>query len=329
MILAGDIGGTKTNIAYFEVEKNALVAKQSKSYPSQEFPSLSAIVAKFSQEFPAKPAAAAFGIAGPVVNGHSQLTNLGWELDVATLRSDLGVGAVELINDLQATAYGTLHLAPAEQIVLQPGTPQPGGSIAVIAAGTGLGEGALVWDGKRYRAMASEGGHADFSARNDVEAALLHFLARKHGHVSWERILSGPGLYAVYEFLLDRSSTPQPGWLTEALATNDPAAVVSKAAMEGKDPTCGEALDLFVALYGSETGNLALKVLATGGVFIGGGIAPKILSKLKNGSFLQNFRAKGRLDQVLRAMPVSIVLNDRIALVGAAHVARLLAEDKT
>ncbi len=326
MILAGDIGGTKTNLAYFDVENNTLVLKNAASYQSQEFPSLNAILARFRSQYPATISGAAFGIAGPVVEGHCHLTNLGWEIDVATIRKDLGIDAVELINDLQATGYGTLHLSASERITLQEGDPQAKGSIAVIAAGTGLGEGALIWDGKHYRAIASEGGHADFSPRNELEASLMQFLAGKFGHVSWERILSGPGLFSIYEFLSKRSAASPPAWLTAALASGDPAAVVSKAAMDAKDPTCVEALDLFVSLYGSETGNLALKVLATGGVFIGGGIAPKILAKLKTGSFVHNFNAKGRLEQVLQGMPVFVVLNDRIALFGAAHVARILAE---
>ncbi len=234
--------------------------------------------------------------------------------------------AVELINDLQATGYGTLHLAEHERVTLQKGLPQPKGSIAVIAAGTGLGEGALIWDGNHYRAIASEGGHADFSPRNDLEASLLHFLAGKFGHVSWERVLSGPGLFSIYEFFSQRSPSPSPSWLTDAIAAGDPAAVVSKAALEGKDATCVEALDLFVSLYGSESGNLALKMLATGGVFVGGGIAPKILPKIKTGLFVRNFYAKGRLDAMLQEMPVHVVLNDRIALFGAAHVARTLTE---
>ena len=326
MILAGDIGGTKTNLAYFDVENGKLVPKTAASYPSQEFPTLSAIVAKFRSQHPTPISGAAFGIAGPVVEGQSHLTNLDWEIDVETLRKDLGLEAVELVNDLQATAYGTLHLSVNERLALQEGQPQANGSIAVIAAGTGLGESALIWDGKHYRAIASEGGHADFSPRNEQEASLMQFLTRKFGHVSWERILSGPGLFSLYEFLSQRSSGAPPAWLKEAFSSGDPAAVVSKAAMEGKDPACVEALDLFISLYGSETGNLALKVLATGGVYIGGGIAPKILAKLKSGSFVQNFKAKGRLEQLLQAMPVFVVLNDRIALFGAAHVARVLTE---
>ena len=326
MILAGDIGGTKTNLSYFDVMNRQLVQKQMMSYPSHEYPSLSAIVARFRREYPAQISAAAFGIAGPVINGHSVLTNVGWELDVETLRKDLALDAVELINDLQATAYGTLRLSESEQFRLQNGQAQVNGAIAVIAAGTGLGEGGMIWDGKNYRAIASEGGHADFSPRNDLECSLMQFLAGKFGHVSWERILSGPGLFSLYEFLSQRSSTAAPAWLKADIASGDPAAAVSKAAMEGKDTTCVEALDLFVSLYGSETGNLALKLLSTGGVFIGGGIAPKILPKLKTPLFLRNFIAKGRLESTLQKMPVSVVLNDKIAMVGAAHVASLLAE---
>lgn len=326
MILAGDIGGTKTNLAYFDVENGKLVARQSKSYASQEFPSLAAILKKFRSDFPGKLTASAFGIAGPVVNGHSHLTNLVWEIDREELKSELGVNAVELVNDLQATAYGTLHLADSEKLTLQSGRRQENGAIAVIAAGTGLGEGALVWDGKHYRAVASEGGHADFSPRNELESSLLLFLAKKFGHVSWERILSGPGIVSLYEFFVEQSGSAPPAWITAAFEHEDHAAVVSKAAMEGKDAACVKALDLFVSLYGSEAGNLFLKFLGTGGVFVGGGIAPKILAKLKDGQFVRNFRAKGRFDAMLGEIPISVILNDRIALVGAAHVARVLAE---
>ena len=199
------------------------------------------------------------------------------------------------------------------------------GSIAVIAAGTGLGEGALVWDGKHYRAIASEGGHTDFSPRSEKEALLLQFLSKKFGHVSWERVLSGPGLSSLYEFLSQRSGSPPPQWLTDALAAGDPAAAVSQAGMSGKDATCVEALDLFVSLYGSEAANLTLKFLGTGGVFVGGGIAPKILAKLQSGLFVKGFQAKGRFENLLREIPVSVILNDKIALVGAAHVAQVLA----
>lgn len=326
MILAGDIGGTKTNLAYFDVEKGKLVVRQAKSYPSQEFPSLAAILKEFRKENAGSLNGAAFGIAGPVVDGHCRLTNLSWEIDRDELRKELGIPTVELINDLQATAYGTLHLAENEKLMLQTGRPQANGAIAVIAAGTGLGEGALIWDGKGYRAVASEGGHADFSPRNELEAALLLFLAKKYGHVSWERILSGPGIISLYEFLAAHDGTAAPRWLTEAFAREDPAAVISKAGIEGKDPTCVKALDLFVSLYGAEAGNLFLKFLGTGGVFIGGGIAPKILAKMKDGLFVQNFRAKGRFDKMLGEIPISVILNDRIALVGAAHVAQVISD---
>jgi glucokinase len=327
MILAGDIGGTKTNLALFDHAHGELLMRESRSYASHEFPSLNAVLNAFRGECPQEITAAAFGIAGPVVGGHCKLTNLGWEMDAEDLRTDLGNGPVELINDLQAMSYGTLHLADNERVVLQEGDAQRHGAVAVIAAGTGLGEGALVWDGRHYRAIASEGGHSDFSPRNPLEADLLKFLAATFGHVSWERILSGPGLFSLYEFHRARSATAEPAWLAEEIRRGDPAAAVSQAGLAGKDRVCVEALDLFVSLYGAEAGNLALKFLGTGGVYVGGGIAPKILPQLRSGRFIDSFAGKGRFNSMLRRIPVSVILNDRIALFGAAHVAQVLAAE--
>ncbi|MGA9120276.1 MAG: glucokinase [Bacteroidota bacterium] len=327
MILAGDIGGTKTNLALFEVLQGKLMMRETRSYPSHEFTSLSAVLESFRKDCPEKYTAAAFGIAGPVVNGHCHLTNLGWEMDAKDIQTQLGIREVELMNDLQAMSYGTLHLGENEKVRLQEGEVQLHGSIAVIAAGTGLGEGALVWDGRQYRAIASEGGHSDFSPRNVLESDLLKFLAEKFGHVSWERILSGPGIFSLYEFFRRRSADPEPTWLRDAIRSGDPAAAVSRAGMEGKDRVCSDALDLFVSLYGAEAGNLALKFLGNGGVFIGGGIAPKILAKMRSGRFMESFSGKGRFNSMLQRISVSVILNDRIALFGAAHVAQLLAAD--
>ncbi len=324
MILAGDIGGTKTNLAYYKSDGGVLVPVLFKSYLSQQFSSLHEVLYAMRREHPADISTAAFGLAGPVAEGRGHLTNLGWDITANEIRDDLKVPAVGLLNDLEATAYGTLHLSDPEKVVLQTGTPREHGAIIVIAAGTGLGEGLLVWNGKRYQTVPSEGGHADFAARNDLEVELLRFLLTRYEHVSWERILSGPGLFTLYEFLRTRSGVPEPSWLKEQIGSGDPTAAVSRAGMERKDPVCSAVLDLFVSLYGAEAGNLALKFLGTGGVFVGGGIAPKILERMQMGSFIASFTAKGRMSDLVRKIPVAVVTNDRIALTGAAHFAQLL-----
>jgi len=319
MILAGDIGGTKTNLAWFTRDGERLTLVKHASYPSRDFATLEDVLGVFLREHPAKPEAAGFGIAGPVVNGRSRLTNLGWEVDSRPVAAMVGLPAVSLINDLGATAYGVLHLDAKDRLLLKQGAAQPGGAIAVIAAGTGLGEGGLVWDGKRYVAIPSEGGHTDFGPRDEVEMDLLRNLTAKFGRVSYERIACGPGLVNVYEFFRSRSRDPEPAWLAKERADGDPSAAIAKAALENADPEAVRALDLFVSVYGAEAGNLALKILATGGVYVGGGIAPKILKKIQEGEFVRSFVMKGRYEGLMRSMPVHVVLNDRIALYGAAH----------
>jgi glucokinase len=326
MILAGDIGGTKTHLAYFTMDNGALRLSLLTSYPSQSYRSLNEVLQVMLHDHPAEVTAAAFGIAGPVVNGRSNLTNLGWEVDAGDVASGLHLRGVGLINDLQATAYGALRMGESDTKVLNPGTPQPQAAIAVIAAGTGLGEGGLVWDGKRYVAIASEGGHTDFAPRTDLEIDLLRFLLKKHEHVSYERLISGPGIFSVYEFFRSKADYPEPDWLRQERSSGDPSAAVSQAGLDGRDKVCVQALELFVSLYGAETGNLALKFLATGGVYIGGGIAPKILGKIIDGAFMQAFTAKGRHGGLLKKIPVRVILNDKTALFGAAHYALMMYE---
>ena len=321
MILSGDIGGTKTNLAYFEAEGEKLIPVLTKSYSSQDFSSLPEVIDRMQRDHPATIAAAAFGIAGPIVDGRSKLTNLGWEVDGREVAACLHLEAVGLLNDLEATAYGTLRLPKEENVFLQQGKSQPRRAIAVIAAGTGLGEGGLFWDGEGYRAISSEGGHTDFGPRNELEMDLLRFLLKRYARVSYERIVSGPGLQNLYEFFRSREDYAEPSWLREKMAAGDPSAIISQAAMEEKDPACIQSLELLVSIYGAEAGNLALKLLATGGVFVGGGIAPKILHRIRQGSFMQAFLQKGRYQDLLRQMPVQVVLNDKTALIGAAHFA--------
>ncbi len=321
MILAGDVGGTKTALALFTGDAGDLVPVRAAVLPSGDFPGLEAAVAHFLAEGPpVAVAAAAFGVPGPVIDGRCVTTNLPWEIDARRLTAAIPAPRVTLVNDLEATAHGLLALPPAALATLQPGRPRSG-ALALIAAGTGLGEAALAWDGGRHVVVASEGGHADFAPRGEVEDDLLRALRKEHGHVSYERVLSGPGLVAIYRFLRAADGGPEPAWLHDALARGDDAAVVADAALAGRDPVCARALDTFVAIYGAEAGNLALKVLAVGGVFLAGGIAPRILPALRGPAFLAAFRDKGRLTDLMASIPVHVVLEPRTALLGAARLA--------
>jgi glucokinase len=326
MILAGDIGGTKVNCAYYEQRGDRLHAVLEKSYLSRDFRSLEEVLAQLLREHPSDITAAAFGIAGPIVNHRSKLTNLGWDVDGASVAASLHLVHVGLLNDLAATAYGTLRVDPEDRVVLQQGVRQEGGAIAVLAAGTGLGEGGLVWDGKRYRALPSEGGHTDFGPRNDVEIALLQFLLKRFERVSYERIVAGPGFKNLYDFFRMRSGSAEPAWLTDAMRSGDPSAVISRAGLDKTDAVCVQALDQFVGLYGAEAGNLALKILSTGGVCVCGGIAPKILERIQNGMFMDAFVRKGRYESLLRTIHVEVITNERTALLGSAHYALLMQE---
>ena len=324
MILAGDIGGTKTVLGLFEEVGNRLHAIREETFPSQNYNSLEEILEQFLKPA-SRPSvrAASFGAAGPVIEGRIKVTNLPWELDDRTLAATLRVPHVKLVNDLEATAYGMLHLEPTDLRVLQPGLPRKG-NIAVIAAGTGLGEAILYWDGARYHPMATEGGHTDFGPRSGLEAELLRYLRREFGHVSYERLLSGPGLFNIYRFLRDSGFAPKPEWLRMRITTEDPGVVISEVGLKGDEPLCAKALDLFVSMYGAEAGNLALKTLALGGVYIGGGIAPKILPKLQDGTFINAFSDKGRFGELLRSIEVKVALYPSTPLLGAAHYGLML-----
>jgi glucokinase len=325
LILAGDVGGTHARLALVEVHDGRLAVTALSTVPSREHATLEEIVLTFLGETGRRPTHAAFGVAGPVRDGHVDATNLPWHVEAGALVARTGLPVPALINDLEANAYGIAALAPSDLATLQEGRPEPGGNAAVIAAGTGLGEAGLVWDGRRHRPFATEAGHADFAPSDALQVELYRALAREHGHVSVERVLSGPGLHAVYRFLRARGGVEEPGWLTDRLAAGDAPAAISEAALEGSDPVCGEALDLLIRVFGAEAGNLALRTLATAGLYVGGGIAPKILAKLREPAFLEAFTAKGRLRPLLQAVPVRVVLNDRAALLGAARCAALRA----
>ncbi|MDE2485525.1 MAG: glucokinase [candidate division NC10 bacterium] len=319
MILAGDIGGTKTVIGLFEEAGNRLQPIREDTFPSQHYSTLEEILNQFlGPGSHTSLHVACFGMAGPVIEGKSKATNLPWELDERRLAEALRVPQVKLLNDLQVTAYGMLHLESTDLCVLQPGLTRKG-NIAVIAAGTGLGEATLYWDGKCYHPIATEGGHTDFGPQSDLEVELLRYLQRECGHVSYERVLSGPGLFNIYRFLRDSGIAPEPEWLRKRIAEDDAGAVISEIGLTGDDPLCTKALDLFVSLYGAEAGNLALKAFAIGGVYVGGGIAPKILPKLQDGTFTRAFADKGRFAELLRSIEVKVALNPRTPLLGAAH----------
>ncbi len=325
MILAGDVGGTSTRLGFFEVAGARLLPVVEETYRSRDHTGLEEIVRAFVAARRLKPKHAAFGIAGPVRQGVVRTPNLPWVVEAARIAADLGLAEVMLLNDLEANAHGVWELTPADFAVLNPGAPGAIGNAAIIAAGTGLGEAGFYWDGLRHHPFACEGGHADFAPRNDLEAQLLLYLWKKPGHVSYERVLSGPGLHVVYEFLRDSGRGQEDPRVRERMSREDPSAVVGMEALDGTCPLCVQALDLLVSIYGAEAGNLALKILAAGGVYVGGGIAPKILKKLQGPAFLEAFVSKGRMRPLLEAIPVRVILNDKTALLGAARFAGLRA----
>jgi glucokinase len=319
MILSADIGGTKTNVALFEIQGKELRSAGMETYHSREHTGLEEILGKFLARRDGAISRACFGVAGPVKDGRSQTTNLAWVVDSSNLARMLGLCRVGLLNDMEATAWAIGGLVPKDLAVINPGRADPQGNGAVIAAGTGLGEAGLEWNGKERWPFASEGGHSDFAPRNELELELLRYLAGKFGHVSYERVLSGPGLHNIYNFLRDTKRAEEPAWLAEALAGGDPSAVIARVALERRAAICERALDLFVEIYGAETGNLALKMMATAGVYLGGGIAPKIAERLKGKDFLEAFVSKGRMRPLLEDVPVNVILHDSAALLGAAR----------
>jgi glucokinase len=323
VILAGDIGGTNTRLALFAAEGGHLEAAAEATYPSRNYSGLDAIVTEFvkAQQFPVTRAG--FGVAGPVCDARCQATNLPWVVDTRQLADQLGLVSVVLINDVEANAYGIATLGTSDLAVLHAGRVNAQGNAAVVSPGTGLGEAGLYWDGSHYLPFATEGGHASFAPNDEFQDDLLRYLRREFGHVSWERVLSGPGLFNIYKWLRDTGRGPEPPWLATELQKGDPPAVISRIALAGQSVLCAKVLDLFVTLLGSEAGNFALKVIATGGLYLGGGIAPKILSKLGGAAFRESFIGKGRMRPVLEEIPIRVILNDKAALRGAAHCAAL------
>ena len=354
MILAGDIGGTKINLALYDWEKGRVEPIREDTVWTADYESLKEVLTEFledsdtaesdsdeptgeeendssknttSSESPLT--AACFGVPGPVLNNTCRTTNIPWTIEGDALAEFLNIPQVRLLNDLEATAYGIPFLEPEEIEDLNPNAPSPtpDGTRALLAAGTGLGESLMVWDGKEYHICPSEGGHADFAPNNDQEIELLRYLRTNYLHVSYERVLSGPGLHLIYQFLRDTQKNEQT-WFAEKIPTGDPATLIAEAGLEGKPEICKNALKLFVSIYGAEAGNLALKALAMGGVYIGGGIAPKILPAIQDGTFMKSFLAKGRYKRLLGKIPVRVILNPHTALLGAASIAAGMASPR-
>ncbi len=320
-ILAGDIGGTKANLALYEAQEDKLSLIDEGRFASADYESLESLIKEFIKGQHDDLRAACFGIPGPVIDQSSRTTNLPWLVTEESLARMLELDNVHLINDLEATGYGITSLSSNELMTLNVGEEEDG-NIALLAAGTGLGQAALVRDGAGYQVMASEGGHADFAPRNDLEIELLRYLLTQHKRVSYERVLSGPGLVNVYNFLKAGAHAPEPAWLAQSIAeSDDKAKTIAQCALEEKSELCNKALDIFTAVYGAQAGNLALAFKATGGVYLGGGIAPKIAAKLADGAFIKAFKDKGRLSPMVSAAPVYIIMNPKTALLGAATYA--------
>jgi glucokinase len=326
MILAGDVGGTKVHLALYDFVNGQLKYLRDARFPAKDYSGLEEIVREFFGG--EQISSACFGVPGPVRDGRLRLTNLPWTLDSRELAHLLKIEHVFLINDLEANGYGIAELKADQIYTLAEGDPSQMGNRALIAAGTGLGEGILVWNGKIHVPMPSEGGHADYAPRNEDEIDLLRYLKQKyHGRISFERVVAGMGMTSIYEFLRDVRGMEEPSWLADRIASEDPNAVITELALSAKSEICEKTLDMFVSAYGAEAGNLALKILSIGGLYIGGGIAPRILEKLKDGTFIRAFTDKGRLSQLLINMPVRVILESRAALLGAAAYAEARAAE--
>lgn len=327
MILAGDIGGTKVRLALCAMKAGDVRLLHEQTVASRSVASFEDALESFLSAH-ARPLvlAACFGVPGAVIDGRCRPTNLPWTLDEALLARRLGVTRLRLLNDAEAAAYGMLHLRADDLVALNPhASTRRDGNVVLVSVGTGLGEALLYWDGSAYHSIASEGGHSDFAPRTDQELALFRYLRARFAHVSYERVLSGPGLFNIYSFLRDTGFSAEPAWLAERLAREDPNAVVGEAGVAGLDPSCAEAVALFAAILGAEAGNLVLTVLARGGVFLTGGVAAALVPALQGSRFIESFTDKGRFADLLRSTPVHVSRNLDAALLGAAHFAAELA----
>ncbi len=329
MIIAGDIGGTKTNLALFEEEEGKYAFSHLMKFPSQKYSNLKTIVLEFMQSCKhiGSTKSACFAIAGPVKEGVCRATNLPWVIDAAELSLALNIPKVYLINDLEANAYAIEILSSDNIFELYPGKGNPQGNRAVVSPGTGLGEAGLFWDGKKHHPFACEGGHCEFGPRNEIQIDFCRYIYRRFGHASYERALSGPGLHYIYEFFRDEMSLGEPEWLKKELSEDDPARVITQNALNEKSEVCVTALNFFVSVLGAECSNSVLKFMALGGVYLGGGIPPKILPKLKEPVFFEGFVDKGRFRELLHEVPIRVILDDKASLKGAAHYCRLADGD--
>jgi glucokinase len=327
MILAGDIGGTKTNLALFDEKEGSYAYSHLATYPSQHYPNLQTIVKEFlvscKTMYDTEPHTACFAIAGPIIEGVCKATNLPWVIDSRELAKDLGLANVYLLNDLEANAWAIEILSADNLFELYPGRGKKIGNQAVISPGTGLGEAGLYWDGVKHHPFACEGGHCEFGPRDELQIDLCRYLQNKFSHASYERILSGPGLLNIYHFFKEKRGESEEGWLTEEFQHNDPAKVITQNALNRKSKLCVDSLNLFITILGSEASNCALKFLSKGGVYLGGGIPPKILPKLKEPIFFEGFVDKGRFRELLEGIPIRVILDDKASLKGAAHYCRI------
>jgi glucokinase len=321
MLLAGDIGGTKTNLAVFVPEEQLQAPIVEATFPSARYESLEELVGDFLGHHEITVTHAAFGVAGPVTDGRATITNLPWVIEAEAMCREFGWSAVRLINDLEAIAYAVPHLQPQDVHTLNAGAPEAGGTIAIIAPGTGLGEAFLTWNGARYQPHASEGGHADFAPNTPTEVELLRYLMGHFRHVSYERVCSGLGIPNIYDFFKATRPDAEPSEFAEQMAAAaDPTPLIVMAALaENPPPLCAATLDTFVSILAAEAGNLALTVMATGGVYLGGGIPPRILPALSDSRFREAFLHKGRFADLMARLPVHVILNPKVALVGAAY----------
>jgi glucokinase len=321
IVLAGDVGGTNARLALVELNGRSARTVREDRYPSRDYPGLGSIVRRFFEEAAGRPDRACFGIACPVVGEDCIAPNLPWTTNARTLAAEIEIPATTIINDFVAVGYGIELLGPSDLVTLQEGIPIAHGPIALIGAGTGLGQGFLIWGGDHYQVLPSEGGHGDFAPRDKLQAGLLQFLRQQFKRVSWERLLSGVGMVNGYRYLLASAVAPEQATVRAEMESEDPAAVIARHGLAKTDCLSDRALDLFCEIFGAQAGNLALTVVATGGVYLAGGIAPRIAERLKSGPFLSAFRDKGRMSELLARMPVHVIMNRNVGLLGAAAVA--------
>jgi glucokinase len=320
IVLAGDVGGTNARMSLVELSNGRARVEREARYPSRDYPGLAPIVRRFCEEAGSRPQRACLAIACPVVGDDCTAPNLPWTVNGPKLAADIGIPRTRIINDFVAVGHGIELLTPSDLTTLQEGTAIPRGPIALIGAGTGLGQGFLIWERGHYRVLPSEGGHGDYGPRGKLQEGLLQFLVKEFG-VSWERLLSGPGLVNGYRYLRAAAVAPEQPVVREAMKTEDPAAVITRHALAGTDCLSDRALDLFCEILGAQAANLALTVVATGGVYLAGGIAPRIVERLASGPFLGAFRDKGRMSALLSRIPVHVIMNPRVGMLGAAAVA--------